>query len=96
MRKYLWLAYALPLLALFAIEAAFFTDPWSTWRPFAGFFWVLFAVVVLLSAGVASLVPFFRRDFWAQPDRSAKNLSRRIRSSRRCDRIGTVCSPSPY
>jgi hypothetical protein len=69
MRKYLWLAYALPLLALFAIEAAFFTDPWSTWRPIAGFFWVLFAVVVLLSAGVASLVPFFRRDFWAQPDR---------------------------
>jgi hypothetical protein len=69
MRKYLWLAYALPLLALFAIEAAFFTSPWSTWRPIAGFFWVLFAVVILLTAGVASLLPFFRREFWGAPGR---------------------------
>ena len=69
MRKYLWLAYALPLLSLFAIEAAFFAGPWSTWRPIAGFFWMVFAAVVLLSAGVASLLPFCRREFWGAPGR---------------------------
>lgn len=69
MRKYLWLAYALPLSALFAIEAAFFAGPGSYWRPVAGFAWVVFAVAVLLTAGVASLLPFGRREFWGAPGR---------------------------
>jgi hypothetical protein len=70
MRKLVWAAYALPILALFATEAAFYLGDWSRWRWYAGLSWILLSVAVVLSAWVTAIFPFFGRYFWTLPHRA--------------------------
>jgi hypothetical protein len=69
MRRLSWVAYVVPTLALIATEAAFYASEGSRWRKYAGLFWVICSVAVILSAWFSSLGPFFRREFWALPNR---------------------------
>jgi hypothetical protein len=69
MRKLTWTASALPLLALFGTEAAFFLNHLSPWRRYAGLSWIIIAVFVLVTAVANAFIPFFRRQFWTSPGR---------------------------
>lgn len=68
-RRLSWVAYAAPTLALIATEAAFYASEGSPWRKYAGLFWVVCSVAVVLSAWGSSFGPFFRKDFWQLPNR---------------------------
>ena len=69
MRKFIWAAYALPILALFATEAAFYSGDWSPLRWYAGLSWIILSVVVVLSAWATAFLPFFGKYFWTRPHR---------------------------
>ncbi len=58
------------MAALFMVEAAFFADPWSRWRGYAGLSWIACSVAVILSAWTCAFARFFESGFWKLPDRA--------------------------
>lgn len=55
------------IAALFAAEAAFYAAPLSAWRTYAGLYWIVCSVAVILSAAAVALATFLERDFRCLP-----------------------------
>ena len=66
---FLWVACFGLILALTAVEAAYFLPEYSPWRRLAAQFWLVTSVTMLVTAWGHAFTPFLDRSFWGSPHR---------------------------
>jgi len=70
MRIFKWIACLTVVLALFAVEAAYFLDDYSPWRRYAALCWIISSVAIVLSTWRQAFTAFFDPQFWRLPHRA--------------------------
>lgn len=68
--SFAWAACFVFIAALIGVELAYFLNVDSPARSFAGKFWLISSLILLLAAWIYAVTPFFDRAFWQLPHRA--------------------------